>query len=626
MKRLIATLLTLLFCVNLLVGCNKQDADTESTAEETPKLEIVSGELSNYKLIYSTAMNENGPSRFQARKMSELIPSTIKAATGVTLEMEEDTAAPTENEIVVGRTNRMGSYTAPAADSFGTGFALFVSGQKIVLEGGSNVGLYLGTCELIEVLLGVNLLENEAATPMEAPVSVTIPQNYEKVRTLFSDLFPYLDVKLSDFVIAYEVQDYVQRRAAIILQQEILAQDSVKLSFRSSADITADSVAFMIKKDETVENGDYRIETAGNTVMLLAGDYYGMQAAIRSLMSIRESAGCYPFEDTQKRVGSYVESLSNYEQSATYAFSKTADHRIMFYNILMDSTSMAERATLQSQMIKEYAPDVVGLQEFHAQRRPTLVPMLNQLGYEETIDPAVENAKTRDQGGCGLPKNVEIKQKDGGYYYTAYNYVPIFYNTNTTICVDSDFYWYKNQEDSKNAPLSANDAASKALTWAVLESKETGDRYIIVNVHMCVGSETIKKLQAIETMAVIDGLLKEHNAPVFLGGDYNGHYESPNYLHFVENGEMTDIEKNNLATEFTSKVKTYHRPYPVLNETLNLMWPGENDKIEILPSGSVDHILIKNADDVEVRVYGVIVDDYTISGGDHFPIFADVSF
>ena len=72
------------------------------------------------------------------------------------------------------------------------------------------------------------------------------------------------------------------------------------------------------------------------------------------------------------------------------------------------------------------------------------------------------------------------------------------------------------------------------------------------------------------------------------------------------------------------EARTYHRPYPVYHEELDMVLPDENDDAGIDLAGGVDHILLTNGEKVEVRVYGVAVDEVSTAASDHYPIFADI--
>ena len=55
------------------------------------------------------------------------------------------------------------------------------------------------------------------------------------------------------------------------------------------------------------------------------------------------------------------------------------------------------------------------------------------------------------------------------------------------------------------------------------------------------------------------------------------------------------------------------------------MYPPISDEIVKDFGTAVDHILLKNGDNIQLNVYGVVVDNCTLSGSDHFPAFIDFS-
>jgi endonuclease/exonuclease/phosphatase family metal-dependent hydrolase len=295
---------------------------------------------------------------------------------------------------------------------------------------------------------------------------------------------------------------------------------------------------------------------------------------------------------------------------------------------LWDNPAPAERNLLNAEMVAQYMPDVLGLQEFNASKRhkagdKDLVKLLGELGYVETVDPRVKNVGKWGSGGEKVTVGNET-------FKTFYNCTPLFYNTNTTRCIASEYYWYENQIDAENqGNCGAMDCASKAMTWGVFETIATGERYIVVSTHMCTRSDGIRGLQAREAVAVVNRLIAEYDCPAFFGGDLNGRYIHANHIYFTsEEGGFTDIEQNNLATLYTSKTKSYHRPYPEVNKQYQLIWPTSDDDTGLYDSSeSVDHILIHNhkKDTVDITVFGTVVDHCTKSASDHFPIFIDFS-
>ena len=317
-----------------------------------------------------------------------------------------------------------------------------------------------------------------------------------------------------------------------------------------------------------------------------------------------------------------------------------------------------------------------------------LIAMLAERGYAEAIDPCVKNLygtnesiPDSDNGavtGTILMENTKnyydafnreyMDRKSGtplkGYggtekgirvvaggetYYTYFNCTPLLYNTRTTECIEAGYYWYRYQWDQRvcldcvlcrngwhdysnsHHPNSATDAASKSATWGVFRDKETGNYYIVISTHMCTRSNYIKGLQARELIDFINNeLLTKYNYPVILGGDYNGKYHEPNYLYFTQDAGYTDVERSNLATDYTSVIRAHH-PYPVMDiERFFVVEDKNNTTPSIMnrPDLSVDHILLGNGgkEKLKASVYGIVVDEMSLAGADHYPIFMDFSF
>ena len=153
--------------------------------------------------------------------------------------------------------------------------------------------------------------------------------------------------------------------------------------------------------------------------------------------------------------------------------------------------------------------------------------------------------------------------------------------------------------------------------------KATGKRYIAASTHMATRSNTVRGVQAREAVEVLTKLAETYNCPIFFGGDYNGNLQSANYIYFKETAKYEDLALNGSATDFTSTAATHHS-YPDLNQDLGFMLPIEGDE----PKESlncIDHIMLTNGENVKVGVYGVVVDECSMSGSDHYPIFVDVT-
>lgn len=605
MKRLLAFLLAMILCLPLIVACRKEEQPSEKTTNEDTKitsLSLIANGASEYVIVYSQSTANQMAGVYQS--IAILLQKYMKELTGVELSVVSETEAPVAKEILVGPTTRLTETGSPvAADTYQKGYSLYATGEKVVLEANSNVGIKLGMYAFLQDLLGVDLLANDKAVPEEGKKDFSLAGDYANSKTVTSEKVPFLNISVDQLGVCYG-ETYTQKRAAILLQQELKAIEKITPECIARTNVKADKTYFSFETDNTVGGGEFRVAVTDKRITVLAKDYYGFVSAVRSIAKTRKSLGFYPYGSERTVTGSHVDHLLKYEESAKYAFNRSTEYRLMFYNVLWDNTEVAERGILQNEVLKAYDPDVIGFQEFHERRRTAIVADLQERGYAEAMNYKSGNFVS---GSSGATKA------------NLYCYVPIFYKTATTKCVESGFYRYVAQH-------SVAESASKTLCWAVMESKESGDRYLVVNTHMCTQADEIKGKQAEEAVKVIDKILEKYNVPVFLGGDYNGRYTNANHKYFAGEGGFVDVVQGKLASEYTANIQAHHRPYPVFNQNLGLMWPAEGDDTGVNNDTlSVDHIMVKNDYPVSIEVFGTVADPYTISGGDHFPIFIDFS-
>ena len=427
--------------------------------------------------------------------------------------------------------------------------------------------------------------------------------------------------------VVYDRASFIQRQMAYTLKCAFSKVTGEDVGFDKEAEEGAVKIALF--DNASLSKGDWRVSVVGKTITCSASTYYGY-LAIAKFLETDAAAPVLALTDAFLAEGSYLDSLTELEESDRYAYDKQGDVRLMFYNVLFYNPAPSLRNVLNQATIRQYMPDVLGCQEFNRSKRDRakerdLSKLFAEIGYKETISPWVKNAKTVEEGGFGLEKISTVTVK-GETYHTYSNNTPLFYNTATTRCIASDYYWYKNQLDAENIDRCSNrDCSSKSLTWGVFETIATGKRYIVISTHMCTRSNGVKGLQAIEAVELINKLVEEYKAPLFIGGDYNAIWEQDNYGHFTspEVGYL-DIGRNGVAKLHSSEARTYHRPYPVYHEDLHMVLPDETDDAAIDLPGGVDHILMTNGENVKVNVYGVVVDEVATAGSDHYPLFADI--
>ena len=422
--------------------------------------------------------------------------------------------------------------------------------------------------------------------------------------------------------VLYKSGNFIQKRMAYRIGCVITERTGIEVGFGKKLPKRL-AAKLVMKDDKKLTKGDWKITVVGKTATFAAGSYYGY-TGIAQFLSTEAADDFYALPDGYEKCGNYTDTvdLEPLKASNRYAYDKQGECRVMFYNVLFGNATGTRktpegktekdvpppaRNALQVEMIKQYLPDVLGCQEFNNSKRGLydgeyndLAASLAKVGYKETV-----------------PRDVGV--------HCYYNNTPLFYNTKTTKLIKSAYYWYKDHIDEENYHnCSPMDCASKAATWGVFEDKKTGKRYIVVTTHMATRSNGIRGKQAIEIVDVISSLVQKYNAPVFFGGDFNGLPTSANYVYFVSEGvDYADLALNNSATVFASTTATHHR-YPRFNAELGFMLPDVEDNTQESLK-CIDHIMTTNADNVKVGVYGVVVDECSMSASDHYPIYVDVT-
>ncbi len=210
----------------------------------------------------------------------------------------------------------------------------------------------------------------------------------------------------------------------------------------------------------------------------------------------------------------------NFEEPA----GDTLDLTVMSYNVYIAGVgkkSPENRAKLVTKTISEQAPDSFGLQEAD-------IAWINRIS-------------------SALPEYawVGVGRDDGK---EAGEFSPVFYLKDKFNLIDSGTFWLSETPDT---PSKGWDAMYKRIcTFAVLEEKETGRRYVHMNAHMDhIGAEARKN-----GAKLIAEKANEFNVPVVLTGDFNTEEGTQAYSTIVSAGFMD----TKYVAKDTMSMGTYH--------------------------------------------------------------------
>lgn len=248
--------------------------------------------------------------------------------------------------------------------------------------------------------------------------------------------------------------------------------------------------------------------------------------------------------------------------------------RIMSFNIRCGDVGVQtaeSRYTLVRDTILKGDPDSVGLQE----ATPAWMDYLKDALSSEY-----------DYVGIG---------REGGHKG---EYSSIFYKKDKYIVTESGNFWLS--ETPEKASKGWDAACIRICTWAVLENKETKEKYVHVNTHL----DHIGVLARRNGVEIMLKKLKEYSdIPAVFTADMNIEEGTENYLQFVNSGFMYDTK--------------YQAPNTVNYLTYHDTHPSEHEK------SIIDYVMTNNkfsADTYKVVTAGI--DGKYVS--DHFPVYADL--
>jgi endonuclease/exonuclease/phosphatase family metal-dependent hydrolase len=177
-------------------------------------------------------------------------------------------------------------------------------------------------------------------------------------------------------------------------------------------------------------------------------------------------------------------------------------------------------------------------------------------------------------------------------------YSAIFYLKDKYNVVDSGTFWLSETPDKVSFGWDA--VCRRICTWAILENKENGERYIHMNSHFDhVGEEA--RSQSIKM--IVEKAKEYKDIPAVFTADMNVPEGSKNYKEIAENSIFKD-------TKYTAKnanvYVTYHDRYPEKDDARVIDYCFANEGFEAIN-------------------YGVVTESpskYYVS--DHFPLYADL--
>ncbi len=235
--------------------------------------------------------------------------------------------------------------------------------------------------------------------------------------------------------------------------------------------------------------------------------------------------------------------------------------------------TITNRGKVAMEMLTAYAPDSFGVQEC----TPRWKRMLKR----------------------SLGDRYDCVGKARDYFGPFTEYSSIYYLKDKYNLIDSGTFWLSETPD-KPYTKSFDSKCCRIATWAVLENKETGERYTHINTHL---DHVLDSTRDAQMKVLIERVLEiAGEGNVVMTGDFNAHEDSSVYDVACEHFEDTRyIAKNSDEGTTFTKYGTKE----------------DNGR------GAIDFIFVSKG--IEAETYKIIRN--TVQGiypSDHFPIVADI--
>ncbi len=250
--------------------------------------------------------------------------------------------------------------------------------------------------------------------------------------------------------------------------------------------------------------------------------------------------------------------------------------RIMSYNLRYCDDKdgiIKNRSQIGTAIIKQYAPDSLGVQEATGR----WIKILSE--------------KLKDYDFVG-----ENRDKDKNSEHSA-----VFYLRDKFNLIGSGTIWLSDTPEVKYSKYEDSNC-TRIATWATLENKETGEIYSHINTHLDHISDTARILQAKVLKTKISELQK--SGPVVCTGDFNAEPTSETY------SEMIKLLKDaKTVAEKSDEGITFHNYGKVKEGT----------------AGPIDYIFV--TENIKVSSYRIIRNTVkNMYPSDHYPVASDVVF
>ena len=196
---------------------------------------------------------------------------------------------------------------------------------------------------------------------------------------------------------------------------------------------------------------------------------------------------------------------------------KVISYNIRFANKKDGANIWQNRAKASPAMIKDYAPDVFGVQEALAVQLEYLDDKLPHYSF------------------VGVGREDGMKKGET---------MAIFYNTRKVRLLDWGTYWLSETPEKPSRGWDAD--CKRTATWTLMEMKGSGKKFFYVNTHLDHRGDMAQQ-KGLELILERIAAMNPEGLPMILTGDFNVEPDAP--VLYGLNAKMTDARRSALKTD-----------------------------------------------------------------------------